>query len=377
MAKGETARTNNMLDENYRRSQAGYNYLTGAGNFGPPTQNTAYGSSFRHGNNIIGPSNNPAGNTGGFGGGMLGRDIEDARTFSTGMRNEAANAFRNLGQNGPGFSRMAGGGYAIPSGPEAGRMYAGLNRLATGGADTPFAQESVDMWSNFRDTGGIDAGMRNDMRRAATQVIPSFFRNMQEDMDRRRTLQGGYSPGYDAGSANMARDATLRASEASERAEGDIAKMVAQGKQFGTQGLENFFARYGDTYNRGKEFGLSGLMNLENQNAQNQIQLANMDRSNQVAGAQGLAGLYSAAPGALNSAYGNFFDAMRGQDAASLNYINSRYGANPQTDWWGRVTGLMGGVGGLMTGLPVGGGTRTPRPFYTNDYGVSYNNGLG
>src|SRR5262249_11237528 len=55
--------------------------------------------------------------------------------------------------------------------------------------------------------------------------------------NRQRSLQGGYSPGFNVLQARMAREQGQAASDAATNAEADIAQMVQQGKLAGLHGL--------------------------------------------------------------------------------------------------------------------------------------------
>lgn len=271
--------------------------------------------------------------------------VDDAVGFNTGLRNSIANMYMSP-RNGNALKNVDGT-RALPKSNMNPFAQGQLQRMAVGGGDIPFAQDSVDMFSNWRDTGGITANDERDMRRASTSVIPSFFRGMQSDMDRMRRVQGGYSGGYTAQNAALARDSARAAANADVDAEGKLAQMRVAGKQFGTQGLENFFGRYGDTYNQNQRFGLGMLNDQDRWERESQMRLNSEDTQNDFAAANGLLGLYGTSPAGTNSAYNNLFQGLSGRDSSNMGYLSLLSGMNqkPLSTWEKIMKGVGMGAG--------------------------------
>src|SRR5665213_861562 len=60
--------------------------------------------------------------------------------------------------------------------------------------------------SGLASTGGYSDANIADLRARGVSPIRSVYANAQTNLDRQRTLQGGYSPGYTAATAKMARE---------------------------------------------------------------------------------------------------------------------------------------------------------------------------
>lgn len=383
-----------MLDTAYNQSRGGYDYALNPSNSGWGGQaNTGWGSP-RSGNttNNIGPSTavdrGGMGSNygGGYGGGMLGQDLADARSTSPALRDVSANLFlqgaNRAATNAP-FGQMAGGrGYVMPQGFQDVKdvVWNPLKGMAVGGYSHSFDQPHLNKWREWEDTGGYSPQSVGQIRSQMTATVPAHFEQMRNDMERRRTLQGpSYSSGYDDQMQEMSREAGREGHMANIQAEGNLQQMIHQGKQFGQQGLSDFYKNMADRDLDARKFGNQAMMGLGQSELDANKWMADISNNKDNAifeGARGLAGLYGSNPGGLNSAYGNFFSGLQGRDQASLGYLGDRYRANPQTDWWGRITNLAGGIGGLATGfggMGGGGQQQAPGQYYSPQYLNQYN----
>lgn len=98
-------------------------------------------------------------------------------------------------------------------------------------------------YQDWAKTGGLSAMDKGNIRSRALSPIRSLYSSANRDVDRQRALQGGYSPGYGALKSRLAREMSSGMSDAATNAEGMIAQMVNQGKQFGLQGQSSLYSQ--------------------------------------------------------------------------------------------------------------------------------------
>src|SRR5258706_2684278 len=99
------------------------------------------------------------------------------------------------------------------------------------------APQSFGGFQQFSQTGGFSPGDLANIRARAVSPVRAAYENAQQNVNRQRSLQGGYSPGFGALQARMARQQGQSASDAATNAEASIAEMVQQGKLAGLQGM--------------------------------------------------------------------------------------------------------------------------------------------
>jgi hypothetical protein len=107
-----------------------------------------------------------------------------------------------------------------------------------------FAQgngETGQFFRNLMNTGGYSEGELGDIRSAGNRVIPSFFSNLKDRMRTAQNATGGYSPGYSAGNAAMARDMAHQSQDAALNTELGISDRVRTGKLTGAENLNQMF----------------------------------------------------------------------------------------------------------------------------------------
>lgn len=102
---------------------------------------------------------------------------------------------------------------------------------------------SFSGFQDFAKTGGFSAADLANIRARAVSPIRAVYANAQQNVNRQRALQGGYSPGFGVLQARMAREQGQGASDAATNAEASIAEMVQQGKLAGLQGMAGTEAR--------------------------------------------------------------------------------------------------------------------------------------
>lgn len=102
---------------------------------------------------------------------------------------------------------------------------------------------SFSGFQDFAKTGGFSADDLANIRARAVSPVRATYANAQQNVNRQRSLQGGYSPGFGVLQARMAREQGQATSDAATNAEAGIAEMVQRGKLSGLQGMAGTEAR--------------------------------------------------------------------------------------------------------------------------------------
>ena len=161
-----------------------------------------------------------------------------------------------------------------------------------------FAQgntETGQFFRNLMNTGGYSEGELGDIRSAGNRIIPSFFANLRNQMRTAQNATGGYSPGYSASAASMARDAAHQSQDAALDTELGISDRVRTGKLTGANTLNDMFLG-----------GMGGASDLEKAIAQVGLQNESLDLQ-----AQGMKG---GMLGDVAQGYGSLY----GQDQSDM-----------------------------------------------------------
>lgn len=219
--------------------------------------------------------------------------------------------------------------------------YGGYGNFASGGGQN---YEAMPGYQNFSQTGGFSPQDIQDLRARAISPTRAVYANAQSNIDRQRSLQGGYSPNYTAATANLSRGLSNSISDANVNANASIAQAVQQGKLAGLGGMTNINQMQGQN----KLASLGGMSNIEN--LISQIQLAN--RGQQLQGMAGQTGLYSAVPGQANM-YGSQLgtnmsqqiDTQQLQNAIATMIINGQLGKATVP---GNFQSAMGNIGSVL-----------------------------
>jgi len=154
----------------------------------------------------------------------------------------------------------AGGGTTAPAG-----SMTGPGGVA-GGTLADYANIQNQM-QQFADTGGYSPEQLANIRARSVSPIRSIYSGARRDIDRQRSLQGGYSPNRTASLAKMAREQSSATADASTNVEAALAQMVNQGQRYGLSGLAGM---YGSTPGLASTFGNQAL---QAQGLQNQMGL--------------------------------------------------------------------------------------------------------
>jgi hypothetical protein len=119
-------------------------------------------------------------------------------------------------------------------------------------------------YDEFAKTGGYSPMDISNMRARGVSPMRAVYANANREVDRSRSLQGGYSPGYGTLKARMAREMSSGLSDASTNVEANLAQMKNEGKRFGMTGKSGM---YGATPGMASHTG-----NMQNQTMNNWLQ---------------------------------------------------------------------------------------------------------
>jgi hypothetical protein len=213
-------------------------------------------------------------------------------------REELLDKFRNY----PGLAGAAGGaaaeGGAAGGGPSGGgaggapedysESQTGFRKLIkTGGVDLTDVNDTIKKLKDYAATGGMTAEDKANIMRPhyleqektggytpeqlanikkeSNAVIPSMYKNIQDEMNRRMAASG-YGPGYGAAQQSVARQGAIGAGEQALKTNVGLAESVRQGKmsaadalQKGQLGISDITGRNTlGAYGSAGQFGLGG-----------------------------------------------------------------------------------------------------------------------
>lgn len=162
--------------------------------------------------------------------------------------------------------------------------------------ESPEYKRAIGNLGDLSATGGYSAGDIANLRARAVSPVRSIYGNATRNLERQRSLQGGYSPNFSASTVKMARDMSGQMSSALTDANAGIAQNVAQNRiataspyasiTAGENARRNEFEqRNADTKNR------YGFENMENRMRQFQF-----PQQMKLSALQGMTGLYGTTP---------------------------------------------------------------------------------
>ena len=96
-------------------------------------------------------------------------------------------------------------------------------------------------WKNMANTGGFTPQEMASMRSRAIAPTRAVYENAMRNISRNRTLQGGYSPGYQAAQSRLQRDTGQQISDAAVNTEAGLAELKQRGRITGLQGGSNLY----------------------------------------------------------------------------------------------------------------------------------------
>lgn len=96
--------------------------------------------------------------------------------------------------------------------------------------EAPEQRKAFSVLDDLQKTGGLSDAEAGDLRARGVSPIRSVYANMEREMNRNRSLSGGYSPSYNATAARMAREGSESIAGAVTNVNAKIAEMRQQGK---------------------------------------------------------------------------------------------------------------------------------------------------
>lgn len=236
---------------------------------------------------------------------------------------------------------LAGGGGYQPYTPDL----ATYNKSA----DSTAALSSL---RNLSETGGLNETEQGDLRARGVSPIRAMYATADRDMNRQRSLSGGYSPNFGAVTSRMARDQSSLISDATQNVNAGIAEMVQRGKlsaapqyanaaQAESELANSFETNNTNAKNDAKRFNLSNLFDMsrfnagaqndagrfnasgqndnDRFNATNEIDAAKLHSGNKLSAAGGMANLYGTTPALVNTFGNQAADTAQFQNSVNQN----------------------------------------------------------
>jgi hypothetical protein len=351
---------------------------------------------------------------------LKGREAEDARDAYDAGQGQHLGSAGGLGT--PRYSSM---GDVAPVNERIGTsnfdpIYSGFGSIAASGGYSPESRASLGSniagLKNIGATGGLDANAMNRMRgggvydeaaanglyspeaqanikRQALSPISAYRTNMGDELARRRSVQGGYTPGFDATNRALSRDTSRQIADTSLNANVMLQDKINANRMAGASGMAG-----AETGLQGLRTGnmLSGLTSAGNQ----EMAMNNSIAGNQLAGLGGMRGtasdiadiqgrnigfgfqnagiqgqnidrannLYLAGLGGMQNLYGS--DVGQQQNALAAMYGMPGAAANAQQGYLGARTNLatQPGTGmNIFRGLTSAAGAMAP--MFTGGFG--------
>lgn len=153
--------------------------------------------------------------------------------------------------------------------------------------------------SSLTDTGGYTPQGIQELRARGMSPIRSIYAGANRDIDRQRSLQGGYSPNYGAMKLRMGRDMSESIGKQMSDVNAGIAQNVASNKLSAAPNYASAAATQGAAQN---QHGLANA-NIMNEAGRFNAGQGNQTNTNILGAIQGQANLYGTTP-ALSSLFG-------------------------------------------------------------------------
>lgn len=236
---------------------------------------------------------------------------------------------------------------------------------------TSFTPQSYSSTGSFNDlkgkltenseTGGYSQQEISDLRARGISPIRAIYAAALRNMQRQKSLSGGYSPNYGALQTKLARESSAAIGDQTIKANADIADRVSTGRTNALSQLSPLVSRENDLTNATNASNSQGMNHTNERNAEEmsstdrinaqiatEIERLNANNSqnafsNQMNANQGMQSLYGTTP-ALTSTFGNQVlqsnaQNLQGQIATS----NAMSRINPNPNSRGAVIPRFGG----------------------------------
>jgi len=158
--------------------------------------------------------------------------------------------------------------------------------------------------SDLATSGGYSAGDIADIRSRGISPIRSVYANAQQNIDRSKSLQGGYSPNYTAATAKLTRGLSDAVSRGNQDINAGIAQNVASNR-IAVAPMYSSAAQSENAARTGVDLRNSDAINRSDEgNANRALEAQRMQQSNELGAIQGQTSLYGTTP-ALTHTFGN------------------------------------------------------------------------
>ena len=99
-------------------------------------------------------------------------------------------------------------------------------------------------YGEFAQTGGVSAGEMAATRQQAQGNVSSLYDSLKRNLERRKAIQGGYSPGFGAEEATLGREASAGMRSAVNEANLGLLQQQREGRLAGLGGLAGVGGEY-------------------------------------------------------------------------------------------------------------------------------------
>jgi hypothetical protein len=173
-----------------------------------------------------------------------------------------------------------------------------------------------------------------------------MYGNVQREMNRQRSLQGGYAPNFMASMAKMARDQSAAQADAQQNVEAGLAEQIRAGRLQGLGGMSGI-----ETSRLGADVDVSKFNAMADMNTGMFNSQQGQDRyNNRLNALGGMSSLYGTAPG-MSSAFGNQLLSAVGQGGQmGLGYIQGQNQSGQLPNAWDQAMGYAGDIGDIASG---------------------------
>lgn len=180
---------------------------------------------------------------------------------------------------------------------KAGAFTSGYSPQTAQYQQSPDLTDAISKLKGLSETGGYSDQDVQNLRERGISPIRSIYANAQRELDRRRSLSGGYSPNYGAVTAKMTRDLSSQIANQMTNVNAGLAERIAQNKL-------NITPQYAGT--TAGQSNLANQMAMENAQAGNRAKEFGLQIPFQYASdaLRGMTSLYGTTP-AMSSLFGN------------------------------------------------------------------------
>lgn len=165
--------------------------------------------------------------------------------------------------------------------------------------ESPEFSKAMGIYGNMARTGGVSD--QASIRERGISPIRSIYANAQQNLNRQRVLQGGYSPGYTAATTKMARDLSGQVSDVTTVVNAQLAQMIAEGKRSGAAGYAGLAAQRNNMMNEMTRLNADNKLRADELNKSRGIDDAKFNASSRLQGIQGQQSLYGTTPALANT----------------------------------------------------------------------------